>query len=175
MSDSEFEATVFVSAVNGFTERSTKMAPAKIASWTNELHQKVTDAVLERGGVPVKYLGDGFLAYFTGADHFVRAVQSALNARDAVGELVVGLSSGPIYEARIGHPSHARMDILGATVNRAFRIHDWARGNAQSRIAAADVARGIGEQFRLGPSKPIAVKGFPTPLDVCEIIGVNEA
>ena len=117
-----FEAVVFVSGLSDFPTRAQGCRPTALAAWVNGLHLTVTEALRHFDGVPVKYMGDGFLGFFTGPRMRSRAVQAALRARDLVDHagLHVALNAGEIYLGTIGHPEYATPDILGATVNTAF-------------------------------------------------------
>lgn len=87
----------------------------------------LTDAVLSNKGVPVKYLGDGFLAYFSGQRYTHRSVKAALQMRriSVDPNLVVTISEGPIYLGPIGVGDYARPDIIGDAVNTAFLLNQW--------------------------------------------------
>ncbi|NIA13430.1 MAG: helix-turn-helix domain-containing protein [Nitrospiraceae bacterium] len=132
-----FEAAVLMSAINGAHERSLGMAPRDYALWLNGVFHQVTEIALRYDGVPVKYVGDGFLCFFSGSRRHERALKAAL---DAVGVTVedvrVGLSSGPIYLGAVGHPDYARSDIMGQVVNIAFLTQQWASGHAPDGVAA---------------------------------------
>ena len=173
-SGNEFEATVFVSSVNGSTARSETMDMRAIAAWSNALFYQVTEAVLRFGGVPVKCMGDGLLGFFAGGNHASRAVRAAISARESVADpLVVALSSGAIHLTAIGHPSYARPDILGPAVNRAFRVREWVQSNVPGRIGASletlpDLDM-IG--FQLGQSSTVNLKGLVEPVTIHEIVG----
>src|SRR5258706_11363006 len=65
----DFEATVFVSSVLGSTARSETMEMRDMAAWSTGLFYQMTEVVLRFGGVPVKYMGDGFLSFFAGDHH----------------------------------------------------------------------------------------------------------
>ena len=166
-----FEATVFVSSVQGYTKRSAALSPAEVAAWANRFLRDVTDAVLRERGTPVKYLGDALLAYFRDDDHEERALRAAIAARDAGSEqLIIGLASGPVFLAEVGHPEWARPDILGTTVNTAFRILDWVGPNAASRIAIAGLLpHRAADRFERKRHAAVPFKGLPHPLDVTEI------
>jgi transcriptional regulator with XRE-family HTH domain len=75
-----FDATVFASSVIGAYEKSLKMEARDFASWANGLFSQLTEVILRNDGVPVKYLGDKLLAFFSGVDHHLRASRSALLA-----------------------------------------------------------------------------------------------
>ena len=153
-----FEATVFCTGLNGFAERSAKMPPRDVALWANGLFHLVTEAVVRYDGVPVKYVGDGFLGFFSGPNHAKRAVQAALDARTHVSspDLVITLNSGDIYLGKIGHTEYARPDIIGDTVNTAFLVMNWVGANVKSRIGITETtAAHLQSEFKL--SKPTAV------------------
>ena len=61
-----FEAVVMVTTVQGYAERSRAESPRALAAWINGLHHTVTEAMRHFDGVPVKYVGDGALAFFSG-------------------------------------------------------------------------------------------------------------
>ena len=124
-----FEAVVMVTSVRGYAERSQAESPRALAAWINGLHHTVTEATRHFDGVPVKYVGDGTLAFFSGPELVERSARSALRMRRLVEGLVVALHRGPIYLGRIGHDDYAALDILGATVNTAFiaLLHVTAR------------------------------------------------
>ncbi len=100
------------------------MAPSAVAAWMNGMFFTLTEVLRQFDGVPVKYVGDGFLGFFTGADFAGRSMRAALRARTLLAEpnLSIALSRGPIYLGSIGHPDYVTPDILGATVNTAFMM-----------------------------------------------------
>jgi class 3 adenylate cyclase len=170
----ETDATVFVTSITGFTARSETLTPAEVAIWCNGFFHQITESVLERGGVPVKYIGDGMLAFFAGGDHRERAIAASIAARAVVTDpLVIGLVTGPVHLAAIGHASYARPDILGQTVNRAFRVLA-AMGNS-SRIAIVRSDSDAGSAFRFGAPVTLSLKGVTEPLQICEVVGSASA
>jgi class 3 adenylate cyclase len=131
-----FEAVVMVTTVRGYSERSQAESPRALAAWINGLHHTVTEAMRHFDGVPVKYVGDGALAFFSGPGLGERAARSALRMRDLLEGLVVALHRGPIYLGRIGHDDYAALDILGATVNTAFMVLPHVAARCPSRLGA---------------------------------------
>ena len=172
MNTGTFEATVFVCSVQGFTKRSNEMTPADLAAWTNGFLRRITDAVVRERGAPVKYIGDALPAYFAEPGHEERALRAAKAARHGAGEpLVIGLASGPIFLAEIGHPEWARPDILGATVNAAFRVLDWAGSNTTGGIAiAGTLPHALAARVERKRHAAVQLKGFPNPIDITEVV-----
>jgi transcriptional regulator with XRE-family HTH domain len=146
-----FEAVVIVTSVAGYAERSRQESPRALAAWINGLHFTVTETVRHFDGVPVKYLGDGSLGFFSGAGMTERASRAAIRMRDLVEGLGVVLHRGPIYLGTIGHPDHAALDILGAAVNTAFIVLPYVHARCPARIAvtgalASDLPAVIGAE-----------------------------
>ncbi len=170
--DHALEATVFVSSILSFTSRCERMEPADVAIWANGFFHQATEAVLAHGGVPVKYIGDGFLAFFAGLEHQARAVRAAVSARAAISDqVVVALATGPVHLAGIGHAAYARPDILGTTVNRAFRANGWAMANAASRIVlAAESLDGLAGEIPAVGAGDVTLKGVG-PVRLWEVGG----
>lgn len=134
-----FQATAFVSGVHGAYGKSVGMSPRDYAAWTNGVFYQVTEAVARHDGVPIKYMGDEFLAFFSGQNHAQRAMKSAKLAVELIAESVnlrLGLSSGEIYLGNIGHPDYANNDIMGETVNLAFLTMMWADEHTDSGMCA---------------------------------------
>ena len=139
-SNDTFEATVFCTGLNHFAERSTRMPARDIALWANGIFHLVTEAVVRHDGVPVKYVGDGFLGFFSGPNHARRALDAALDARAHVHnpDLVVTLNSGDIYLGSIGHSDYARPDIIGDTVNTTFLVMAWVGKHVDERLGLTE-------------------------------------
>jgi len=138
-----FEATVFCTGINRFAERCKKKPPRDVALWANGLFYTVTEAVLRHDGVPVKYVGDGFLGFFSGPRHADRAFEAARDARRLLEtpDLVIALHTGKVYLGQIGHKEYARLDILGDAVNRAFFAMGWISANLPAGLGVADSTR----------------------------------
>lgn len=138
-----FEATVFLTGIIGFAKRSLKMKPEDLVYYSNSMFFALTEITLRNDGVPVKYMGDGFLAFYSGPDQIKRALDTAISAKESVykSELIVILNTGNIYLGLIGHPGYASKDILGDTVNRAFFIKAWAEDNLKPGIFITEETR----------------------------------
>ncbi|HIJ74218.1 MAG TPA: helix-turn-helix domain-containing protein [Candidatus Hydrogenedentes bacterium] len=171
-----FEATVFASSVTGAYEKSLQMAAREFASWANGFFSQLTEAVLRHDGVPIKYMGDQFLCFFSGTEHRRRAVKAAFLAKRMVAEnLQIGLSSGEIYLGAVGHPDYARADIMGEIVNIAFLTKDWAETNTESSVAAtAAVVKPLEQECKLGESAEVNFKDIENPVRVVELRGISK-
>ncbi len=131
-----FEATVLNTSIRDFAQMSSRLTVKEVAVWVNSIFHQLTETVQEYGGVPVKYVGDGFLAYFSSIHHGQRAFNAAYRCCKALKgtELLASMHTGSIYLGAIGHPDYSRLDILGDTVNRVFLINQWATKSCQSNL-----------------------------------------
>lgn len=166
-----FEATVFCSDMTGFARRAARLSPRDLAVWINGLFHQITSAVLRHDGVPVKYVGDGFLGFFSGPRHADRALEAARLARTLVADAGLGivLHSGPIFLGAIGHRDYARPDILGETVNTAFLAMNWVTRRFASRVGVTDTTvRQLEAPWRGKKARRFRLRGAPTSLPVFE-------
>lgn len=118
----DFEATVLCSSISGFAVKSLAMDSREVAEWANSVFFHLTEAVLKYDAIPIKYVGDGFLCFFSGPDHAQRAFNAASYAKKTIqnNSLKISLNSGKIYLGTIGHPDYCSRDIYGQTVNLGF-------------------------------------------------------
>lgn len=170
-----FEASVLATSVAGAYEKSLHMRARDFAIWANGLFYQLTELTLRHDGVPVKYMGDRYLAFFAGASHRERALQSVMQAKSLIGvDLRAGLSSGEIYLGSVGHPEYARPDIMGETVNLAFLIMEWAESKTQSGLAAPKATlTGVESDLSVGKAAKVNFMGIPHAVEVCEIALVS--
>ncbi len=173
----EFEGTVFCSSLNQFARQSTRMRAREVADWANRIFYPLTESVLHYDGIPVKYVGDGFLCFFSGQAHAERAVKAAVYARKIIDypNLVISLNAGPIYLGAIGHPDYARTDISGETVNGAFLIMDWIARNCPSGIGFTEsVASHLPKETPLHKNPNVAVEQLSIQVAVYELKNLLE-
>lgn len=167
-----FEATVLASTVRGAYRKSIEMDPRSFATWANGLYYQLTEAALRHDGVPIKYMGDAFLCFFSGPSHRERGLNAARLTAGMINEsLVIGLSSGDIYLGALGHPDYARPDIVGETVNVAFLTLGWADDNAKSGLVATSAVFGDQKPPRADVARRTEVnfKDIPVPVVLYEL------
>jgi class 3 adenylate cyclase len=167
----EFDATVFASTVLGAYAKSLRMRASEFAVWANGFLFQLTETVLRYDGIPVKYMGDAFLGFFSGIDHQQRAVKAAgLAKRLITDELVIGLHSGEIYLGTMGHPDYAHRDITGEAVNIAFLVRNWAESHLQGGIVATpSVVAHLDAHGLIVQTIAVRFKDLDDPVQVHEI------
>jgi class 3 adenylate cyclase len=156
-SSGSFEATVLCTGVCGFAKRAESLAAPQVAAWVNGIFVTLTETVLRHNGVPVKYVGDGFLTFFAGQAHALRARQAFVDAHKllAAQGLVGVLSTGEVYLGSVGHPDYAKSDVIGETVNRAFLLLQWTLDSGHAGLWVTDDDSPAAGWMRIGtPEAP---------------------
>ena len=170
--EDSLDATIFCTSINQFAARSARMSSVGVATWINGIFYTLTEAALQQGGVPIKYVGDGFLCFFSGKDHPQRALTAAVNAKSVTGDrhLVITLHSGDIFLGSIGHPDYSKPDITGDSVITAFLTMAWVARNTQSGLAVTDaVAMRIPNHAGFVEHPDVSIQGMPFEMTVYEI------
>jgi class 3 adenylate cyclase len=130
----------------------------------------MTEAVRHFDGVPVKYVGDGALAFFSGAGLAERAARAALRMRGLLDGLMVALHRGPVYLGRIGHDEYAALDILGAVVNTAFMVLPHVAARCPGRLGAtSSVLAGLPPEIGSRPTGSLDLTTEPAPIELYEL------
>ena len=159
-----FRAAVITTSIRGFAERASTLSPQDVAVILNSIFQPITQIVLENKGVPLKYLGDGFLGYFSGADFESRAVAAVdrLIALCVNVNLHISLVAGEIFLGSIGFGEYAAPDIIGDSVNLAFLLNQWA---AQDPAIVA-VAAELSGEWQLARASEAAIGNRIVPVKI---------
>lgn len=163
-----FDAAVFCCQVFGYAAKSNSLELKEVSIWANGFFYQITEAVLHHDGIPVKYMGDTFLAFFSGPDYINRAAEAAREAWRIVADpLVIALNSGKIYLGSIGHEEYSRPDITGNAVNMTFMLLERLFGGGESRIGAlGDFVADLDERFHTDKLKEMIFSGQESPRSV---------
>jgi adenylate cyclase len=143
--------------ITGYTRLTEERGDEAAADLAERLATLVRRASQERGGRPVKWLGDGVMFYFPDPGPGVLAAL----------DMVEGAATASLPPARMG--IHAgpvvfqEGDYFGRTVNIAARIADYARSGeilvSQAVVDAADVP-----EVEFTEVGPVELKGVSSPL-----------
>jgi adenylate cyclase len=136
------------------TEERGDDAAADIAANLAELTQRAARA---RGGLPVKWLGDGVMFYFKRPGAAVLSALEMVQEAPAAGlpPAHVGIHAGPIV-VQDG-------DYFGRTVNLAARIAGHA-GAGQVLVTDEVIAAAESDSVRYEALGPVRLKGFTRPV-----------
>lgn len=183
-----FDATVLVSDLAGFSTASEAMDPAAVMDWVGGYMDRMTDLVIDRGGMVEKYAGDGLLAVFgqpgEGSDAQAtarRAVDCAVSMRAAIdamnrtcGErgwpllrVRIGIHSGPVVSGAVGSARRSQYTVIGDTPNVAARLESYGKeelrfdgpdGNCRILVSGATAAL-IGSGYGLEKVAEATIRG----------------
>jgi adenylate cyclase len=145
--------------ITGYTRLTAERGDAAAANLAEGLNRLVTRTSVERGGKPVKWLGDGVMVHFREPG---LGVLAALEMVDGVREVGlppahVGLHAGPVL--------FQEGDYFGRTVNLASRIAEYARpGEVLVTQEVVDEALSSKAACRFTEIGPVELKGIGGPV-----------
>lgn len=128
ISKDTFEASVLYVSLRGYAKDSFENTPKIMSKKMNHIFHQLTECVLEFNGVPVKYVGDGFLSYFNGQHHQKRVLDTTHLIKNVLDnpKLTISANVGEIFLGTIGHKDYASLDVMGDAVNNVFLMNNWA-------------------------------------------------
>lgn len=141
--------------ITGYTRLTQERGDAAAADLADSLNRLVTRTSRDRGGRPVKWLGDGVMVHFREPGNGVLAALEMVEGVGAVGlpPAHVGLHAGPVL--------FQEGDYFGRTVNIASRIAEYARpGEVLVTREVVEESKGSGCRFtEIGPVELKGVQG----------------
>lgn len=178
------EATVLFADLRGYTAYSVGQDPAAIVGLLNRYFGVAVPAILAEGGTVTSFEGDAIMAIFNAPvaqpEHPLRAARAALAMQVAIGRLVaddpglprfrIGIETGPVVVGNIGAAEVRAFTAIGQTTNLAARLQAYAPvgGVVLGPVTAAR----LDGRARLRPLGAIEFKGFPEPIEACELEGL---
>ena len=176
------EVTILFSDLRGFTALSERLGAHKTCRMLRDMMERLTERIVEHGGVIVDYAGDGILAMWNApvkqADHAARACRAALamlgelpalNARwgeEAAGSLAmgIGINTGEALVGNTGSKRKFKYGPHGHPVNLASRVQDATKklglpllitASTRNRLPATLLTRRIGRVVLPGVRDPV--------------------
>jgi adenylate cyclase len=161
------EAVVMFTDLRGFTELSESAAEAEILDALDGYFELVVQAVEEKGGDVLKFMGDGILSVFAvpspdkrawncrqaalAASGVLTGLASLNQARRNTGnpalDIGIGINIGRVSYGNIGSPGRLDFTVLGSTVNVASRIEGLTKTTGDRVLATAPVADAAPDLF----------------------------
>ncbi len=179
--------TTMFADVRGFTSFSERVDPETLVTVLNCYLAAAAEAILAQEGTIDKFLGDAIMAWFNAPilqpDHTLRAVQAALQIREAVQGLEcrfpleyqlnfgVGIHTGEAVLGLVGTEERLEYTAIGDSVNIAKRIQENTVAG-QILISRAAYAQ-IAESVLVRAVEPIHAKGKSQPVEVYEILSLR--
>ena len=179
------QLTVMFCDLVGSTALSAELDPELLQTVLGAYHETCHSVVTRYEGHLAQYLGDGVLVYFSfpvsHEDDAARAVHAGLEILEAIRELPsrvgrpvevrIGIHTGQVMVAGIGHGERQETLALGETPNLAARIQHFAEpGTLVIGASTARLVQGLFELTALGEQ---ALAGVAAPLALYQVVAAR--
>ncbi|GGI31612.1 adenylate/guanylate cyclase domain-containing protein [Bradyrhizobium guangdongense] len=170
--------------MRGSTQLAEKRLPFDTVFIVNRFLGAVSQAVIENGGQPNQFVGDGMLALFglttdphTACRQALKAVAGIATHVDELNELLshdlrqpirfgIGVHGGEVIIGDIGYRDHIVFTALGDAVNVAARLQDMTKTLQCEAIVSEEVRRTAGLHDDALPKQEVAIRGRDEPMVV---------
>ena len=178
----ESDATILLADILDFTQLTKKRgATVELAITLSRFYEHIASAVKAHGGRVIKLCGDGVLCAFVGvADHRQRGLRALRQLVDGRGDYnqtaqltqmpeidyTVVCGSGRVLAGDLGADKLQGFDVIGAAVNRVFRLSHLATKRKVSNLIEASTYEGAPAADRpaAGPVEAANLDGEETKL-----------
>jgi adenylate cyclase len=156
-------AALLLADLRGFSALVDRAPGKEVVGWLNQHLECVGDAITERGGEILKFLGDGLLAVFAsdriGAERAcsdavsaavdARGRNAALNARRATEggpalDLSIALHFGDVVYGNIGTARRLDFTVIGPAVNEVSRMEALSKELGREVLLSQSIAQRCG-------------------------------
>ncbi|UPJ48615.1 2Fe-2S iron-sulfur cluster binding domain-containing protein [Bradyrhizobium sp. 200] len=170
--------------MRGSTQLAEKRLPFDTVFIVNRFLGAVSQAVIESGGRPNQFVGDGMLALFGLAATRQEACRQALRAAAMIAANVdelnkflehdlrepirfgIGINGGEVIVGDIGYRDHMVFTALGDPVNVAARLQDMTKILACELVVSDEVRATAGLAEDALPAQEVAIRGRNEPMIV---------
>ncbi|MET0877269.1 MAG: adenylate/guanylate cyclase domain-containing protein [Tardiphaga sp.] len=170
--------------MRGSTRLAEKRLPFDTVFIVNRFLGAVSQAVIESGGRPNQFVGDGMLALFGLATGRQQACRQALKAAALIAANVdelnkflehdlreplrfgIGINGGEVIVGDIGYRDHMVFTALGDPVNVAARLQDMTKSLACEVVISDEVRATAGLDADALPQQEVAIRGRNEPMIV---------
>ncbi len=170
--------------MRGSTQLAEKRLPFDTVFIVNRFLGAVSQAVLEAGGRPNQFIGDGMLALFGLSTDRHEACRQALRAAALIAANIeelnqflshdlrepirfgIGIHGGEVIVGDIGYRDHMVFTALGDAVNVAARLQDMTKALACEAVISDEVRDTAGLADDALPAQEVAIRGRNEPMIV---------
>ncbi len=178
--------------MRGSTQLAEKRLPFDTVFIVNRFLGAVSHAVLENGGQPNQFVGDGMLALFgltadpqTACRQALKAAAAIATHIDELNELLshdlrqpirfgIGIHGGEVIIGDIGYRDHIVFTALGDAVNVAARLQDMTKTLACEAVVSDEVRRTAGLPDDALPQQEVAIRGRDEPMVVLVVADTRQ-
>jgi adenylate cyclase len=170
--------------MRGSTKLAEKRLPFDTVFIVNRFLGAVSQAVIESGGRPNQFVGDGMLALFGLSVNRQEACRQALRAAAMIAANVdelnkflahdlhepirfgIGIHGGEVIVGDIGYRDHMVFTALGDAVNVAARLQDMTKALACEAVISDEVRTTAGVAADALPQQQVEIRGRNEPMIV---------
>ncbi|MBV9458626.1 MAG: adenylate/guanylate cyclase domain-containing protein [Bradyrhizobium sp.] len=170
--------------MRGSTRLAEKMLPFDTVFVVNRFLAAVSQAVMECGGRPNQFVGDGMLALFglavpaeTACRQAIRSAALISHNIDELNQFLshdlrepirfgIGIHGGEVIVGDIGYRDHMVFTALGDAVNVAARLQDMTKTLACEAIISDEVHKSAGLSDNDLPRQEVEIRGRAEPMTV---------
>lgn len=170
--------------MRGSTQLAEKRLPFDTVFIVNRFLGAVSQAVLDNGGMPNQFVGDGMLALFGLSTSRPEACRQALRAAAMIAENVdalnrflehdlrepirfgIGINGGEVIVGDIGYRDHMVFTALGDPVNVAARLQDMTKILGCELVVSDEVRATAGLKEDALPAQEVVIRGRDEPMTV---------
>jgi adenylate cyclase len=170
--------------MRGSTRLAEQRMPYDIVFIINRFVEAVSQAVIEAGGAPNQFLGDGVLALFGVATDPATASRQAIHAaaliarnvdrfnelfKENLGEPVgfgIGIHGGEVILGDVGYSDHRVFTAIGDAVNVTARLQEQTKVLKCEVVLSDDVCRTAGLALDALPASEVSLRGRAEPMHV---------
>jgi adenylate cyclase len=170
--------------MRGSTKMAEKRLPFDTVFIVNRFLGAVSQAVIECGGQPNQFIGDGMLILFGLADNPRTACRNALKAASRIAANVdelnqflshdlrepirfgIGIHGGEVIIGDVGYRDHMVFTALGDAVNVAARLQDMTKTFACEAVVSEEVRVTAGLADDVLPQEEVPIRGRAEPMIV---------
>jgi adenylate cyclase len=170
--------------MRGSTQFAEKRLPFDTVFVVNRFLAAVAQAVMECGGRPNQFLGDGMLALFGLGTTAQVACRQALRAAAKISANIdelnqflshdlrepirfgIGIHGGEVIVGDIGYRDHMVFTALGDPVNVAARLQDMTKSLGCEALFSEEVCVTAGLEVDNLPQRDIEIRGRAEPMKV---------
>ena len=181
--EERYLVSVFVD-MRGSTRLAENRLPFDTVFVVNRFLGAVSQAVIECGGQPNQFLGDGQLALFGLSAGRQVACRQALKAAAMIGANIeelnrylkhdlrepirfgIGIHSGEVIVGDIGYRDHMVFTALGDAVNVAARLQDMTKSLGCEAVVSEEVLATAGLAADALPRQQVEIRGRKEPMTV---------
>jgi adenylate cyclase len=170
---------VLVCDIRDFTRIGELLAPDVLSRFLGSWFREASEALLARGGVVDKFIGDAVMAYWPveaehptlAADHAVETALALLALARKIEvpghseftfRIGVGINQGLVCSGNVGMQSGRDLTIMGDAVTLAFRLESVCKVKGVPIVVGADVASTLGGSRPWIPLGEVKLKGKTT-------------